>query len=130
MPNLKDSNGRELVTYNIIGDDFKELEGKIVNYKIDEDRIIPALVVGCNRSIGCTLVNPTNKDEYYACIIGPVAPGYNHASWGDSYDEMFDALVTDLRNGTVDVLNTLIKYYKLNAHFGKDPDGSTCAYGQ
>ena len=87
-------------------DDYPELEGKIVKITnaMGEDE---GIVVGCNRSLGCTIVKTDNKDQVLACFSGPVAPGGIKpdnmvdllAELGKTYDDLFDYVVELIEKG-------------------------------
>lgn len=69
------TNVKDLTFYDVAKDDHSELEGKVITF-ISRDKEYTGVVVGCNRSVGVTIVNAKNKDEYLCCLVGPVAPGF------------------------------------------------------
>ncbi len=95
MTVLKDSKGRKFKGYHVAKDDYPQLEGKIIKYspyidlkaKRKGDRygeyVMSGLVVGCNTSVGITIVDATDKDRYLVCFTGPVAPGGSNVKHWD-----------------------------------------------
>jgi len=67
-------NGEEFKSYNVAKDDYPELEGKIINYDYGTGNGVKCLVVGCNRSVGVTVVELRDKKIYSLCYHGPVCP--------------------------------------------------------
>ena len=108
-------------------DDFPELEGKIITIIATNGEKSPGLVVGCNRSLGITIVDANNKNHYWCCMVGPVVPNSTvdrHIDWNDS----IDFCVEMIRAGVFDI-EEAFTLLKVIGH-GGGPDGSTCAYRQ
>ncbi|MCP3684071.1 MAG: hypothetical protein GY861_15425 [bacterium] len=89
-------------------DDYPELEGKLVSILYpDKDYAVKGIVVGCNRSIGITIVEVEDKDRILACFTGKSAPGgvtpagtlEGLARQGKTYDDLFDFVVELIEEG-------------------------------
>jgi len=50
-------------------------EGKRVTVYFDDSNV-EAIVVGCNRDIGISLVHAKDKEKYLFCLNGPLSPLY------------------------------------------------------
>ena len=122
---------KNIKTFNLTKDDYPEFEGKVIKYEMSSGRVEPVIVVGCNRSVGCTLINPNDKDDYHVCVIGPAAPGFRKEYWGDNYDKMFNALVQGIDEGLVIVQDVFVAHDPMvQSLFHTAPDGTMCAFGQ
>ena len=83
-------------------DDFPELEGKIIMFQpAGNQAAIPCVVVGCNRSIGVTLVNANNKDDYILCYIGPIIPEKPDGKYfnAETHEKVFNVIVEGIIDG-------------------------------
>jgi len=108
-------------------DDYPELEGKIVDYK--EDLFITkGIVVGCNRSVGITVVAVDNKDDYLICLAGPVTPGggTNFKGKNCTYTELFDSVLKSIQKGILDAEKLILMYTDIVSY--GTPNGNSCAY--
>jgi hypothetical protein len=109
-------------------DDRPDLEGKIIPYVHGDGDTYSSLVVGCNRSVGVTLIDPNNKKHYHICLRGPALP-VNDVEWcNGAYDELYDVLCLMIENGEVRPAELL----EIAGHKGASgqPSGKTCAYSQ
>ena len=102
-------------------DDRADLEGKLITF-YDEDGAHPAVVIGCNKSVGITIVNANDPDDKYLCVRGPVIP-VNTVSAHINYDDSWKVMVQMIENG----------HYYLDTHYElrKDTGGMgsmSCAY--
>lgn len=135
---VKDSNNKEFKLYDVARNDYPELEGKIIEYNSScspdmKEAITNCLVVGCNTSVGITIVNAANKDDYFVCITGEVAPGGSNITDWDQ--DVWEYLVNAIDAGRVDAYE-LGKYRSpeesimANLFGNGGPTGGMCAYGQ
>lgn len=114
-------------------DDYPELEGKTVTFFPIDNYIpaIPCVVVGCNRSVGVTLVSADTK-EYIMCFRGPVCPGTHYESPEDVLEgnELFDAIVEGIIEGEVyaEILTEIVESH--GAVPGHSVGSHSCAYNQ
>jgi hypothetical protein len=107
-------------------DDFPEYEGKTIVYKgYDEDKT--ALIVGCNRSVGVTLVDANDKDNYIYCQSGPVAPGYVKG-YEEAEEIAFDYCLEAFDAGVFDI-KEFWRRVSITA-YGGPASASVCAYSQ
>jgi hypothetical protein len=115
-------------------DDFPELEGKTVMYVPVSDNLpaVPCVVVGCNRSVGVTLVHADNPKKYIVCYRGPVCPGAYTETDRDmaEHNELFEALLSGIQDGEVyaEVLLEIVHSY--GTHAGHNAGSHSCAYNQ
>jgi len=109
--------------------DYPELEGKIINYKQGGQQV-QGVVIGCNRSVGLTVVNPNDKSEFIVCAAGPIMPDFekNQDSFINAYDVWFDMMVDGIQAGCIDGDATLA-LYQVSTFVGC-ADGSNCAYSR
>jgi len=129
----KDGNGKAFKGYAVGRGDFPEFDGKIIDYTYggpEEKRgTTKVIVIGCNRAVGCTMVNVADKDDYFMCLRGPVMPRGGHSGRYVSYNDMFDDLVQAIADGEyfTDIMNN----HELNfPGGGGSPSGSGCAFSQ
>lgn len=102
MNNIKD------IKLSTVGkDDYEHLEGKLVTISYSGGEEVTGVVVGCNRSIGVTIVDVTDKDKYLLCFGGPVSPGGiteclkdDLKEFGKTYDEVFDIIIQMIESGS------------------------------
>lgn len=60
------------------------------------------LVIGVERDIGVTLVNPCDKEDEILCINGPCSPNTDYQTFDEyRYNELFDNLVAQIETGRV-----------------------------
>jgi len=82
---------------------MKELEGKIITWEGDNGEEHSALIVGCDRDIGITIVNAEDKNDYFYCLSGPSSPHYpSDPTTPENIEEdklMFDSVVKMLKKG-------------------------------
>lgn len=130
MSNIKD------IKLSTVGeDDRPDLEGKIVNYHFGSkdgyySKSFKGIVVGCNRSLGITVVNLDDKDHYLVCIQGASAPGgATSVANGKSYEELHDFVVAQIEAGDIYSADC-IQMQRGGPAMGFGPDGSNCAYRQ
>lgn len=112
-------------------DDYPELEGKIIDYKMSDGIIDKGIVIGCNRSVGITIVNVQDKDDYLVCFSGPVTKG-GGSDFSDSpctWYEMFDALVAGIKAGKL-LASELLELRTGSADSMGTCSSSECAYRQ
>lgn len=125
--NVKDLKDIQLSTVG--KDDYPELEGEIIVYEYSDGQQFDVLVVGCNRSVGLTLVDVHDKEEKFLCLIGPAAPG-GKDFWQDyyefTYDEAFDFCVEAIKDGYLHA-GKLDELY-LGSSRGGGEFNPTCAY--
>lgn len=115
--------------YDVAKNDREDLEGKEVIYYIDEYNKSICLVVGCNRSVGITVVSRNDIKHKRICFRGPVVG--NPTSFDDkkcTWNEMYDTIVGMIEDGKITPRDLLI------LRDGKDSDPgectSPCAYSQ
>ncbi len=118
---------------------YEELENipvDFVEFK-DSTKVIKGKVVGCDPSVGVTVVYANNPKRYLLCLLGELAPqrkDKNHRV--GSFDKKgnlatFNLLVKQIKAGVIinDDLDTLImKLY--GGRCGNDPTLDDCAFGQ
>lgn len=117
------SNVKDFKLSTVGKDDFPELEGKVVDV-ITLNGNKKGIVVGCNLSIGITIVDVDNKDAYLLCYTGPSLPGVR----GHTPKELKAAELTVqmIEQGKVD----FIKLMRQLDSYGHFPDADSCAYNQ
>lgn len=115
-------------------DDYPELEGKTVMYIPDslDAAAVPCVVVGCNASVGVTLVHADTK-EYIMCYKGPVCPRSEDCEPGwpsEVSDEIFAAIVTGIIEGELyaGILEDILDKHGLQV--GNKASSDSCAYSQ
>lgn len=125
-------NIKEFKFRNIVKDDYPELEGKVVTY-YSGLHTYQGVVVGCNRSVGVTIVNLEDKDDYLLCITGAVSPGgYNMPDSAiKSYDEYFSHIIEKINEGHLDAFELVkfrdgCEYVSIRGVV----KGGSCPYGQ
>lgn len=125
---IKDTQGKEFKFYNVVKDDYPELEGKIIDYGCSQ-RWGKALVVGCNRSVGLTIVNASDKTYYLVCFRGPVsAEPSDESEWLCTYNEIFDLMISMIEKGKFD---TDVAFEALfGTHLVDGNCSGGCAYSQ
>jgi hypothetical protein len=111
---MKDLN-LDIKVSTVGADDRPDLEGEFVVVVDRDGDENPGIVIGCNKSVGLTIVNPNDKTDQLLCVRGPVCPNptsrihidYDN-SWlvmtqmieaGVYYMEKHDALRTDGGSG-------------------------------
>lgn len=116
-------------------DDYPELEDNIVIIT-QRGKDIPCIVVGCNRSVGVTIVRAEDKNRYMLCFAGPVAPGgitpsfkKNLENHDKTYDEAFNYLIAMIKKGSW-IAGDFISWVIDNENCGGGCSGSNCAYSQ
>ena len=94
---------RDIKISTVSRDDYPELEGKLVDYEYRDGVVKTGIVVGCNRSLGITIVNAENKEHYLVCFAGPVAPGGGHSfdPFACTYNEFFDYTLECIKEGHI-----------------------------
>lgn len=111
-------------------DDYPELEGKVIEYIQPIGIVQKGIVVGCNRSLGLTVVEVSNKDHYLICIVGKSAPRpSNFANMACTYDELFDWVVEGIEEGVIFAQDMTMMHSPAYL-YGGSPTGENCAYGQ
>lgn len=123
---LKDAKGRPFKGYNVAKTDYPELEGKII-YVFSGSETQPGLVVGCNTSVGITIVDVRDKDSYMVCITGEVAPGGSNISDWDQ--GIWQYLINSIGEGKVSTPSCR-KFMPIGRNGNGCPDGHDCAYRQ
>ena len=109
-------------------DDRPDLEGKIITYDPGTGKPVSAIVVGCNRSVGCTIVDANDKDHYHACVTGPCLPDHPVDWYDGHYDEFFDVLCIMIEQGEVRPME-LLEIVGHTGQFG-NPTADGCAYSR
>lgn len=114
-------------TNNVTKDDYPELEGKFVTYSMS-DGSYQCVVIGCNRSVGITIVDANDKEHFVICAGGPIMPDHNKFGklFTDVWDKWFDMVVAGIESGTIDAEATTALYDDPNS-LG-NCSGSNCAY--
>ena len=115
---------------------YEELENEKIDFVLI-NRIIKGLVVGCDRSIGITIVYANDKSKQLLCFLGERAPQRND----ENYDLMpfnkerngiiFDWLVERIKEGTIinkELDNLVLKMY--NKPLRGSPTAADCAFSQ
>jgi hypothetical protein len=112
-------------------ENYEELEGKEIKYTnsdLNDNDNIKAVVLGCDKDIGITIIdkNRDNDDRlfYLMCLPGPSAPRHYDK---DIFELFFEPTINMIKDGyyNADVTNELF-YSKFN-HSGSQPE---CPYGQ
>lgn len=111
-------------------DDFPELEGKVIIFD-NSGVVYSGIVVGCNRSVGVTIVNANDKDDYLFCQRGPVAPGY-HKGQEERDHVVFEYTLQAIKDGVwnYDEFAQALKDAGVVPHLGGGVSAASCAYGQ
>ena len=108
-------------------DDRADLEGRIITVLDIYGGKTSGVIVGCNKSVGLTIVNANDKDKYLICMRGPVAPNSTVHMHTD-YDVSWTTVIEMLEAGIFDVS----ELHRL--HKGDGTGGSlgahSCAYNQ
>ena len=107
-------------------DDYPELEGKLIETDYET-----GVVVGCNRSLGITIVDAQNKDHFLVCFAGPIAPGggTDFSDYTCTYMEMFDYTLECIKAGVIDMTAIHRVYRGDDTKYG-ECNGRNCAYSQ
>ena len=81
--------------YDVARNDREDLEGKIVDYVFGSGDIRKAIIVGCNRAVGITIVMQNDLKHKLICFKGPVTdtPTIFKGRYICTWDEMFDMIV-------------------------------------
>ena len=108
-------------------DDRPDLEGKIVSI-LGVIGTTTGIVVGCNRSVGISIVDTDDHDNFMVCLRGAMMP--NPSPDFDDLDEITDVIIEMIEAGVVDI--TELKRYQ-NIPIGRNSGGTSgknCAYRQ
>lgn len=101
----------------------RSLEGKEVTYKYPSGNTKIGIVTGCNRSIGITIQNRENLDNYLLCLNGPSSPIWKRKPTTkirlDEYNRLFNAIINQIIEGvyivgTVDSIITTTRIPSIN----------------
>ena len=114
-------------------DDYPELEGKIIDWVSSSGSVEKGVVVGCNLSVGITIVRVDDKDHYLCCLTGPVAPGECSYNEINEPEEMLSVLIEMIQKGVVHVsriIEYVKDYNKVVDTRGTGASSERCAYRQ
>lgn len=103
-------------------------QGTIVDYVNPNGKLEKALVVGFEETVGFTLVNANDHDDYFICYRGTLAKK-NHSMTVEKEAEFMGCIAAMIENGKVysDEISTL--YMSLGGNFcGVNPSGSSCVF--
>lgn len=115
--------------YDVAKNDREDLEGRRVENLYFDKTIDSALVVGCNRAVGITVVNATDLSHKLICYRGPVVPDPSDFSGKQcTYDELYDALVAMIEEGVINNSELNLLEYGGAEQYGHCH--GNCAYSQ
>ena len=110
--------------------DYDYLVGKEVDYQG-----MTGIVIGCDYWIGITIVNKKNKEDYLACLQGPMVfiepdDKEEHKKWYEKrYSALFFSFVRQIKKGKME-LDIVSKIINRRRRRSSGPTAEFCPFNQ
>ena len=111
-------------------------EGKEITYFANKyPDGIRAIVVGCDKDIGITIVAKDDPEHFLSCLIGPSSPNADKYDMSD-YDKFFSVQLRMIKEGFLDCRLVIEEVYgyglftELFTSLNPGPSAESCPFGQ
>lgn len=113
-------------------DKYEAQEGKVIDFYDGCGHHYKALVVGCDKTVGITIINNENHDDYLYCITGPSSPLWDKDFPNEIVLKIITFIRDQIKKGVVCMKDKKTFQYSLGCTrtCGHNPSQESCSFGQ